>query len=844
MDLLDIPLAGRKFTWQRLNNRARSRIDRFLVSSEWNSCWNNCSQLVLNRDISDHCPLLLRQCFQNWGPKPFRVLNCWLQDPRITGVVDSFWKEATVNGWGAYVLKEKLKRLKGKLKQWNRDVFGDLKLRWERAVQLINELDAIEEEEGPSQADVEERKELLNEFWAVLKHHERANSIVGLLIDGVWEENPGNIKKEAMIFFENKFRSEEWDRPTLDGVQFKRLSQGDNTLLLSTFSEEEIKATSVSEFWSRGVWPKGSNASFIVLIPKVPSPQGLGEFRPIFLIGCIYKVVSKLLAARLKLVLGKVIDDRQFAFLGGRNMLDSVVVVNEIVHEARIRKQPTIIYKVDYEKTYDSVQWDFLFYMMRRLNFDQRWIGWIKNCLESASVSVLVNGSPSSEFKMEKGLRQGDPLALFLFLIVAEGLNGLFMNAVKLKKFSGFKVGGKESVEVSLLQFADDTIFLGEASLQNTVVIKCVLRCFELISDLKVNFNKSKLATISQLSSERLQYAAILHCKLMEVPFTYLGLSVAGCSRRSKIWEPVIQKFKAKLSAWRMKSISFGGRICLIQSVLSALALYYLSFFRMPPGVIKICNGIMRNFLWGGGGERRRIAWVSWSSICKPKDVGGLGLKDLTIFNKTLLGKWRWRFLTEPESLWCRVIKAKYSGLSKMKESLWWKDVKNVSCDGEGDWFELGVQKYAPTLLPPDPIFTRVWKSVAPSNVKAFAWRVMLNRIPCLQNLWKRNVLRSQEEAICKVCCLGVESCEHLLFSCPVSLDIWRQCYWWLGVYTALPMNPREHLLQFQFGGNQKQQRGADAIWLAVIWTLWLIRNDIIFRNGEVDLSAALEMVK
>ncbi|XP_057423645.1 uncharacterized protein LOC130717441 [Lotus japonicus] len=150
----------------------------------------------------------------------------------------------------------------------------------------------------------------------------------------------------------------------------------------------------------------------------------------------------------------------------------------------------------------------------------------------------------------------------------------------------------------------------------------------------------------------------------------------------------------------------------------------------------------------------------------------------------------------------------------------------------------------APMLLPPDPVFTRVWKSVAPSNVKAFAWRVMLGRIPCLQNLWKRNVLRSQEEAICKVCCLGVESCEHLLFSCPVSLDMWRQCYWWLGVYTALPVNPREHLLQFQFGGNQKQQRGADAIWLAVIWTLWLIWNDIIFRNGEVDLSAALEMVK
>lgn len=93
------------------------------------------------------------------------------------------------------------------------------------------------------------------------------------------------------------------------------------------------------------MWPRGSNAFFIVLIPKVNSPQCLNEFRPISIIGCIYKVVSKLLAGRLKLVLGKVIDDWQFAFIGGRNMLDSVVVVNEIVHEAKCRKNPTFYFQ-------------------------------------------------------------------------------------------------------------------------------------------------------------------------------------------------------------------------------------------------------------------------------------------------------------------------------------------------------------------------------------------------------------------------------------------------------------------------------------------------------------------
>lgn len=132
--------------------------------------------------------------------------------------------------------------------------------------------------------------------------------------------------------------------------------------------------------------------------------------------------------------------------------------------------------------------------------------------------------------KWRRGTRKGTPLPLapFLFLIVAEGLNGLFMNVVKLGKFKGFKVGRNDYVEVFLLQFADDTLFMGEANLQNTVVIKCVLRCFELISRLKVNFNKSKLAAIATEESGYHQLASILHCKMMSILFIYLGLTMGG----------------------------------------------------------------------------------------------------------------------------------------------------------------------------------------------------------------------------------------------------------------------------------------------------------------------------
>ena len=146
--------------------------------------------------------------------------------------------------------------------------------------------------------------------------------------------------------------------------------------------------------------------------------------------------------------------------------------------------------KVDFEKAYDSVRWAFLYDMLSKMGFHNLWIAWIRGCLEFATVSVLVNGSPTEEFKPTRGLRQGDPLAPFLFLVVAEGLVGIVRSASKTTLLTGLKFGRKE-IEVWILQFADDTIFLCEDSFNNVVTLKVILRGFELASGLKINFHKS-----------------------------------------------------------------------------------------------------------------------------------------------------------------------------------------------------------------------------------------------------------------------------------------------------------------------------------------------------------------
>ena len=314
----------------------------------------------------------------------------------------------------------------------------------------------------------------------------------------------------------------------------------------------------MDEFYVNGIFPRGCNASFIVLIPKVSNPQSLDEYRPVSLIGCMYKIVAKLLANRLKKVMPIIIDECQSAFIEGRHLLQSAVIANEVMEKANKSQKPCLVFKVDCEKAYDSISWDFLVYMLRRLGFCAKWIQWIMGCLKSVSVSVLVNGSPSAEFSPQRGLRQGDPLTPFLFNIVAEALNGLVREAIKRNLYRGFLVGSNR-VDVSILQYADDTIFFGETSQENVRAIKAFLRIFELASGLKINFAKSCFDAFGMPERWKSDAASWLNCSLMSIPFTYLGIPIGANPRRGQMWDPIIKKVREGISQVEAKTPVFWG---------------------------------------------------------------------------------------------------------------------------------------------------------------------------------------------------------------------------------------------------------------------------------------------
>nr|GEX79930.1 RNA-directed DNA polymerase, eukaryota [Tanacetum cinerariifolium] len=372
-------------------------------------------------------------------------------------------------------------------------------------------------------------------------------------------------------------------------------------------SNDEIK---------KAVWDCGTE--------KAPGPDGFtfGFFRhfwylihnevydAVSLIGSIYKIIAKILTNRLVGVLDDIVNEVQSAFIADRQILDGPFILNEVIQWCKVKKKQALIFKVDFEKAYDSVRWDFLDEVIRKFSFGDKWCNWIQCCLNSSRGSILVNGSPTEEFQFGKGLKQGDPLSLFLFILIMESLHLSFQRIVDDGMFKGIKLGGG-LVNLSHTFYADDAVFVGQWCENNITTLVHVLDCFYKVSGLRINMSKSKIMRV-HVDVEKVNRAATkLGCLVFKIPFAYLGSIVGGNMSRMHLWNETVNKVKRRLSKWKMNTLSIGGRLTLIKS-------------------------------------KALVA----------KDRGGLGISSLYVMNRGLLLKWVWCFVSQKNTLWAGVIQA------------------------------------------------------------------------------------------------------------------------------------------------------------------------------------------
>jgi len=308
--------------------------------------------------------------------------------------------------------------------------------------------------------------------------------------------------------------------------------------------------------------------------------------------------------------------------------MEGAVILHETLHELHTKKRNGVIFKIDFEKAYDKVKWSFLQQTLRMKGFSQKWCEWVQSFTQGGNVNIKVNDQLRSYFQTKKGLRQGDPMSPILFNIVVDMLAILIARAKEAGQIEGV-IPHLIQDGLSILQYADDTVIFMSHDVEKAVNMKLLLSTFEQLSGLKINFHKSEVFCFGQAKDHEEFYSQLFGCAIGKYPFRYLGLPMHFRKLYNKDWKCIEERIEKKLSGWKGKLLTVGGRFVLINSVLSSLPMFMMSFFELPKGVVEKIDCFRSRFYWQNDQHKRKYRLVKWEVMCQPKDQGGLGIQNL-----------------------------------------------------------------------------------------------------------------------------------------------------------------------------------------------------------------------
>ncbi|KAJ9566292.1 hypothetical protein OSB04_002258 [Centaurea solstitialis] len=408
----------------------------------------------------------------------------------------------------------------------------------------------------------------------------------------------------------------------------------------------------IHNFFYNARLAKEINHTLLCLIPKVPNATRVSDFRPISCCSVLYKVISKVIADRMKPVLSSIISRSQSAFIPGRRITDNILMAHELVAGyQRDVGTPRCAFKIDLRKAYDTVDWRYLLAMLRNFGFHPVLCKWIDEMLSTSSFSVVVNGETYGFFKGARGLRQGDPISPYLFTIVMEGFSMLLKKCIQEANDFLYHQGCDE-FEITHLCFADDLFVFTGGNLGSVEVLKRALERFRVISGLEPNISKSEVFFCNVTPENRQVILNSLPFRVGMFPIRYLGIPLSPVSLKVADFAPLVNKVKARIHDWKAKFLSFGGRKQLIISVLQSMQLYWMLIYILPSATIHELESLFRDFLWAQGETSKGKCKIAWDMVCKPINCGGLGFKRLACWNRALVTKHIWDIVCKRNSLW------------------------------------------------------------------------------------------------------------------------------------------------------------------------------------------------
>jgi hypothetical protein len=421
----------------------------------------------------------------------------------------------------------------------------------------------------------------------------------------------------------------------------------------------EVVGRSVCDFVRR-VWLNPSevstvNQTDICLIPKIEQPEFVNQFRPISLCNTIYKLVSKVVVERLKECIPLIVSPFQTGFVPGRNIHENIVVAQEMIHNMNklSGKKGYFAIKVDLSKAYDKLSWEFIWRILSEIKIPENMINVIMHMVTSVETNVKWNGARAEYFRPQRGIRQGDPISPYLFVLCMDKLSHLISHAVSDGEWKTLRAG-KDGPFVSHLMFADDLLLFGEATEKQ---INCVLRILGLfcsMSGQQVSQEKTSILfskNVEHAMKERL--IQLSGFRETNVIGKYLGVPLTGKAPRKEDYSYIIEQISTKLMAWKANQLSFAGRVTLAKSVLQAIPIYPMMTAVIPKVCIEKIHQIQRKFIWGETENNKRYHAVRWNKVTLPKDSGGLGLRRLDTMNKACIGKLGWSLYSGASDFWC-----------------------------------------------------------------------------------------------------------------------------------------------------------------------------------------------
>eukprot|EP00253_Pinus_taeda_P014197 PITA_14197 len=598
-NLMDIPLSNGKYTWSNKRtglSNIKERLDMFLLQEGIAASFQSIKSHLIHASTFDHKPVILNlDKGRNLGPLPFKYNKIWdLQEDFRTLIKNQWAKE--VNGSPYYNrAEEEDQRQKSRclwLKAGDKNTYffhNNIKLR-----RAGNQIDKIEVE-GKQLSDQEEIKEAAHNHFKTLfsiapqqtDNFEFLSEVESKISDAKNKELDQVITEEEICAVTFSMQQDKAPGPDGFTVAFYRNHW-------ETIKKDFVQI--VKNVFQNHKMGENTKSSHIALIPKEMNPLSFDRFRPISLCNVSYKILTKILANRLKKLLPHLISENQGGFVPSRQITDNVILIQEAIHSSFNRGERGMIIKLDMANAFDSVDHSFLTETLKRFGISKNFISIINGCISNPWTAPLINGRPNNYFRSSRGLRQGCPLSPFLFIIIAETLSIHLENLRRQKEITGIRIErGTKEINHSL--FADDTLLIGGASSLMAKRFKKLLDAFLVASGGKLNNRKCKIYTwnfplqIQQIISLILEIPVQMNWSF----FSYLALPLAKETIKAEIWVKHIERMRGLLQSWGVSWLNLVGRVILIKAILSALPIYQYAVIMAPASIHKHMEIILRS---------------------------------------------------------------------------------------------------------------------------------------------------------------------------------------------------------------------------------------------------------